>query len=196
MAKAPRLGFGKTRLAAEIGRVEAWRVNRAMQARTLRAANAGPWRTLLCVTPDCAVGRHFPGVWPGRIARLAQGAGGLGERLTRALARRRRVAVIGVDCPEVTPTRIASAFVALRCAPFAIGPAADGGFWILAARSGAEAALALAGVRWSTRHAAKDVMRNVGPHRIALLEQLQDVDTAADLRRWRQRSAIRASSGV
>lgn len=182
MAKAPLLGVGKTRLAAEIGAVQAWRINRALQARTMRAAMDPRWTTLLCVTPDDATGLHLPGVWPRQVRRIAQGGGDLGERLTRALGQHGRVGVIGTDCRDITRAHIASAFTALRRAPFALGPARDGGFWLLAARDGAAAAGAMAHVRWSTKHAAKDVIRNLGAENVALLATLRDVDVAADLK--------------
>jgi glycosyltransferase A (GT-A) superfamily protein (DUF2064 family) len=128
--------------------------------------------------------------------RLPQGRGDLGARMARALEGRRRVVMVGVDCPALTRKHIAGAFAALKRTPFALGPARDGGFWLIAARDGSAAARALRGVRWSTRHAAKDVLANLGVRNVAMLETLDDLDTLADLRRWRQRSAIRASSGV
>lgn len=201
MAKAPRIGVGKTRLAADIGRVEAWRVNRALQRRTLREACDPRWRTVLCVTPDSAVELALPSVWPRRqrLTREPQGDGDLGERMARALNGRRMVAMIGVDCPALKRSHIASAFAALKRAPFAIGPARDGGFWLIAARDGSNAAVAMRGVRWSTRHAASDVIANLGAAGVAQLETLADIDSAADLANarysWRF-DAKRPSRGV
>jgi uncharacterized protein len=182
MARTPRIGAGKTRLAAEVGRVEAWRINRALQARTMRVAVDPRWRTLLSVTPDESVHLDLPGIWPHDIERVGQGDGDLGVRLIRALARHGRVAVIGTDCRDISRAHIASAFAALRRAPFALGPAHDGGFWLLAARSGEAAAQAMRDVRWSTKHAASDVIRNLGAADVAMLATLRDVDVAADLR--------------
>lgn len=183
MAKAPRLGLGKTRLAAEVGRVEAWRVNRKLQARTMHAAADLRWRTLLCVTPDRDANLDLPGVWPRAIERIPQGGGDLGARLARVLRPRRFVAVIGADCIDLTSAHIASAFRALRRSPFALGRSRDGGFWLLAARDGSAAAGAMADVRWSTRHTARDVIRNLGADEVQLLATLRDVDVAADVRR-------------
>lgn len=199
MAKAPRVGFGKSRLAAELGAAEAWRINRALQSRTLREARDPRWRTLLCVTPDSAVALNLPAVWPRKdlykgVVRVPQGRGDLGARMARALKDRRRVAMIGVDCPALTRVHVAHAFAALKRAPFALGPASDGGFWLIAARDGSAAARVMEGVRWSTRHAARDVIGRLGVRNVAMLEMLRDVDTAADLRA--QRSAMRESRGV
>ena len=181
MARAPRLGAGKTRLAKEIGAVEALRINRALQAHTLRVARDSRWRTLLCVTPDAATDWRLPNVWPDDIPRIAQGEGDLGQRMARALAPHRAVAMIGADCPQLMSAHIASAFAALRRAPFALGPAADGGFWLIAARKGVDAGRAMTAVRWSTKFAARDVTANLGAKNVARLATLRDVDTAADL---------------
>ncbi len=184
MAKAPHVGVGKSRLAAEIGRTEAWRINRGLHAHTMRLTRDVRWAAVLCVAPDSAV-RQAIDVWPRNLARAAQGGGDLGARLARALKGRRSVAVIGTDCPHVTPAHIAQAFAALRRAPFALGPAHDGGFWLLAARSGDAGARGMAKVRWSGPHAAKDVLRNLGARNVALLPTLRDIDVAEDLRVYR-----------
>jgi glycosyltransferase A (GT-A) superfamily protein (DUF2064 family) len=181
MARAPRIGAGKQRLAKEAGRVEAWRINRALQAKTLRAAKDPRWMTLLCVTPDAARRLTLPGVWPVGVPRIAQGAGDLGARLARAVKGRRRVAIIGADAPLLTRALIAAAFRALARARFAVGPAHDGGFWILAARRGDAAARAMRGVRWSAPETLDDVLARL-PACPALLPALRDVDTLAD---WR-----------
>jgi glycosyltransferase A (GT-A) superfamily protein (DUF2064 family) len=191
MAKAPRLGQGKSRLARDVGRVEALRINRGMHALTMRATLDPRWRTHLYLTPD---GSHRIALWPRHVPRASQGEGDLGARLARALAQRRCVAVVGTDCPAMTRAHVASAFRALRRKPFALGPAEDGGFWLLAARDGAAAARAMQGVRWSTPHAASDVMLALGAHNVARLALLRDVDTIADWRAYR--SAMRASNGA
>ena len=181
MARAPRLGQGKSRLAKEIGRAEAWRINRALQALTLARVIDSRWRVVLVVTPDNARTLALPEVWPRGIERRAQGRGDLGARMARAARRERRIALIGTDCPGVTRTHIAAAFRALTRRAVAIGPTEDGGFWIFAARRGAEAARAFAGVRWSSADTLSDVLGRLG-REPAELVTLRDVDVAAD---WR-----------
>lgn len=191
MLRAPGVGRGKSRLAAGVGRAEAWRIQRMLQARTLRIAHDRRWRTILCVTPDNAVRAAIDG-WPRTMMRVAQGPGDLGARLKRALRGRRHVAVIGADSPQVTRAHIASAFAALKRGAFAIGPCTDGGFWILAARDGDAAAAAMTGVRWSSAHTLDDVLGRLGALPIELAT-LRDVDTAADwatLRRTAGRTPV------
>lgn len=192
MAKAPLLGCGKSRLAANVGAVEALRINRFLHRRAMAAAQDRRWRTVLAAAPDRAVRLSLPGVWPPTLERVAQGDGDLGARLARAVLRARgAVAVIGTDCPALTRAHVWSAFAALTRAPFAIGPARDGGFWIFAARDPRQAANAFVGVRWSTAQAAADVVaRAPGP--VARLAELGDVDEIEDWRdhcrnRWRDK---------
>jgi len=198
MAKTPRLGVGKTRLARGMGRAAALRVNRFLQARTMRMLAGDPrWRLLLLVSPDRDIHACAPGVWPRTISRAGQGRGDLGARLARAFARlgRRPAAVIGVDCPDQDRRRVATAFRAGRRFGAALGPTLDGGFWILAVRHARAAAPAFAHVRWSTPHACADMARALGG--AAYVDTLQDVDEVEDWRAFLQRAATRAgrSSG-
>jgi hypothetical protein len=191
MLRAPGVGRGKSRLAAGVGRAEAWRIQRLLQARTLRIAHDRRWRTILCVTPDSAVRAPISG-WPARMERIVQGPGDLGARLSRALRGRKDVAVIGTDCPQLTRGHIAEAFAALKRAAFAIGPCTDGGFWILAARDGDAAAGAMAGVRWSCAQTLDDVLGRLGALP-AELATLRDVDTAADLATLRRARSLKTT---
>ncbi len=187
MAKTPRIGHGKSRLAREAGRVAAWRINRALHAHTLRVASDTRWTTVLAVSPDRDVGVVLPGVWPSRTIRRAQGAGDLGARLARVMTRfRGPVAVIGTDCPDVMRRDLASAFMALGRARVVIGPASDGGFWILAARRGRDVADAFRDVRWSSVHTLADVESKLREP-VAHLRTLSDIDTLADWRAYQRR---------
>lgn len=187
MAKAPALGRGKVRLARAVGRLTALRINRTMQAHTLRIACAGSWKTLLAVTPDRAALARLPGVWPLNLVYVTQGGGDLGARLTRVMGRvQGRVAVIGTDCPDITARDVAIAFKALGRARVAVGPAKDGGFWILAARRAGDVIRAFSGVRWSSAHTLSDLEERLHL-RAARLRTLSDVDTIEDWRAYRMR---------
>ena len=131
---------------------------------------------MLAVTPDHARFRL-----PVRVARIPQGGGDLGVRMDRAFRRfpHGRVAIIGCDIPDAGPSDALAAFRALGSAHAAFGPAADGGYWLVA-MSPRRPAHPFAAVRWSTEHALADTLANFGGRRVALLRTLHDVDTAAD----------------
>jgi uncharacterized protein len=179
-ARAPRLGAVKRRLAREIGERAALCFHLATLTRLTRALAADRrYRTVLAITPDRARVRL-----PVRVARIPQGGGHLGIRMHRAFRRfpRRRVALIGSDIPDAGPADVRAAFRALGSAQAAFGPAADGGYWLVAL-SPRRPALPFASVRWSSEHALADTLANFVGRQVAMLRTLHDVDTAADLRR-------------
>lgn len=183
-ARAPAIGVGKSRLARDVGRVEAWRIYRAMSARLLERLKDPRWRLVVRIAPDRG---RLPGA-----ATEAQGPGDIGARLERALKRHGRgpVAVVGTDAPEVGPAQVARAFRAARGRGAAIGPAEDGGFWILALSPARARRIAFEGVRWSTPHAFADTLAALGG-RAAILETLADVDDGEGLKAWRARASRR-----
>ena len=175
-ARAPRLGTVKRRLARDVGDRAALRFYNANLNRLLHAlARDRRFHTLLAYTPDRATAR-----WPVPVPRIVQGSGDLGQRMARACARYRRVAIVGTDIPELAADDVAAAFRALGHAQAAFGPAADGGYWLVAL-SPRRPAHPFAGVRWSTEHALSDTLANFRRHHVARLRTLRDVDTAADL---------------
>ncbi len=176
-ARAPRLGTVKRRLARDVGDRAALRFYRANLARLLRALRRDRrFRTVLAVTPDRVRVR-----WPVRMPVVKQGSGDLGQRMHRACAGRRRVAIVGTDIPDLCADDVAMAFRALGRAHAAFGPAKDGGYWLVAL-SPRRPARPFAGVRWSTEHALADTLANFGGRRVALLRTLRDLDTASDLK--------------
>ncbi len=185
-AKAPVIGGAKTRLAAGIGKVQAWRRHRAMMATLMRALKDCRWRTVLAVSPDRATEARFPGVWPARIKRIQQGSGGLGVRQARVFAHGKGpVCVIGTDAPQVTRRDIATAFAALKRHDAVIGPAEDGGYWLLALNTPIPPAV-FDNIRWShadTRTDLEAQLERFGLSRIHHLRQLRDIDVAEDLKR-------------
>lgn len=226
-AKAPVIGGAKSRLAAGIGQVPAWRIYRAMLSALTRRLRDSRWDLVLAVAPDRAVRRRFPGAWPEDLARVPQGGGDLGERQARVFSRWitpprpytrgegerapnpiasiRRSAVgrnvlsplkgrggvagaptvvIGADAPQLTRADIAAAFKALKRHDAVIGPAEDGGYWLLGLNAPAPAEL-FQSVRWSHEATLSDLesrMRALGLTRIAHLRTLRDVDEARDLK--------------
>ncbi len=118
-----------------------------------------------------------------------QGSGNLGERLraafTDAFARgHHSVTVIGSDCPEMTASDVVSAQEALQSADLVLGPAADGGYWLIAMKK-VESEL-FAGIDWSTAAVLAQTLERANGQglKVWLLRTLADVDTEEDWRRF------------
>lgn len=178
--KAPEAGRVKTRLAATMGAIPAAQLYRRMMAFTIARLRRGPWHLWLAVSPDAALSRQ--GIWPGSIPRVPQGGGDLGARL-RSVARSvppGPVVIIGSDCPAVTPGDIETAFRSLTRAQAVLGPAEDGGYWLIGIKRPL-ARTVFQGVRWSGPHAMADTLAGFRSRRVAFLRTLRDVDTTEDL---------------
>jgi rSAM/selenodomain-associated transferase 1 len=196
-ARAARYGAVKSRLARDLGPLETLRFYRTTLARILRTIGTDPrWQTTIALTPDAAVdaGDHLTG----GLRLKTHGGGDLGARMVRALrgAGARPALIIGSDIPDITPARISAAFRALGRAPFVLGPAADGGYWLIGARHPERLPRnTLAGIRWSSVHARADTIAALGADRVAILPfELEDIDDVQAHRRWRARSAARGTA--
>lgn len=182
MAKAPRAGRIKQRLAASVGAVSAARFYRTCLTHTLMRLGRDPrWRMVLAVSPD---GDVIAPYWPRGIERVAQGGGDLGTRMQRLFRRLPPgpAIIVGSDIPAIRPSDIASAFRLLGKSDAVFGRAADGGYWLVGLRRCPRVLSPFANVRWSSLHALADTLRNFAGLRIAFAATLSDVDTGEDYR--------------
>ncbi|MGH6989704.1 MAG: TIGR04282 family arsenosugar biosynthesis glycosyltransferase, partial [Stellaceae bacterium] len=184
MVRRPVAGTVKTRLAQRIGTVEALRFYRVVTARLLREIGRDRrWRTVLAVTPDRA---RMDRCWPADMTRIPQGGGDLEVRLRRLFDTMPRgsVIVVGSDIPNIRAIDIAAAFGALGAHDAVLGPAEDGGYWLVGLKRQPATPKAFGNVRWSTGHALADTVRNLGAARIGYVRTHFDVDTREDWMRW------------
>jgi uncharacterized protein len=192
-AKVPRLGTVKSRLAADLGMVEALRIYRGLAEGTLRPLSRDPrWQTYLALTPDRLALTGFNWSQYGAV-RLAQGPGDLGDRLGRLnqdLAPG-PVVFIGTDLPNISQDRIARAFKALGDHDAVIGPAGDGGYWLIGFKRRPKIPHVLDNIRWSNPDTLNDTLRNIEKEiptaRVKMLEQLDDIDDIQSYQKWQKK---------
>ncbi|MEM8553785.1 MAG: TIGR04282 family arsenosugar biosynthesis glycosyltransferase [Pseudomonadota bacterium] len=182
MVKEPKPGRVKTRLGRDIGMTAAAWWFRHQCARLLRRLQDPRWDLLLAVSPgrDGMQSR----AWPRHIHRWPQGRGDLGDRMGRAFrhAPGGPLVIVGADIPGITSFHIAEAFRALGDHDAVVGPAPDGGYWLIGlARRVPPPPQLFDRVRWSTEHALDDTLATLRGLRVACVATLNDVDTAADL---------------
>ncbi|HET6545794.1 MAG TPA: DUF2064 domain-containing protein [Rhodanobacteraceae bacterium] len=177
----------KTRLAATLGAPLAAEFHRLTAAAIEAVARAAGPRLELAVHWAVAERDALDApCWSG-FPRLWQGEGELGARLDRIYStlqpRHGRVLMIGVDSPQITVNLLEEALARLddHATPFALGPAVDGGFWLIAGR------IPVATNRWQTVHyssrrTAGELIAQLAPlGNVARLPTLVDVDTSDDL---------------
>lgn len=183
MVREPRAGRVKTRLARDVGVVAATHFYRhAAASLATRLGRDRRWRLLLAVTPDIDTRSR---AWPAHLPRAAQRGGDLGARLHRLFRALPPgpVVVIGSDSPAIRPHHIGSAFRALGAHDAAIGPAPDGGYWLIGLKRFPRVERVFDRVRWSTSAALADTLANLSGKRVAMLDEIADVDDAASLAR-------------
>lgn len=195
-AKDPGTRPVKTRLAACLGAARARAVYLLCLEATVAAAASRPWALdpVLYVEGDGeGLARRLG--WSGRT--LAQPAGGLGERMLAAFAHAGGPAlVVGSDAPELTGELLEDAARRLGPGRVVLGPAVDGGFWLLGA-AGPEPALFRDMTYSHPEVLAQTLARARGEGRsIELLAILEDLDTEADLRRLDARLDGRGPLGI
>ena len=185
--KVPRLGTVKTRLARDIGHVNACAFYRTLVKTILnRFGTDKRWQRWIAITPDHdALPRNIrSGTWN----IISQGGGDLGARMNRIMQclPPGPAVITGSDIPGIRPHHIAKAFERLGNDDAVFGPATDGGYWLVGLKRRPTVPEIFMNVRWSSEHALADTLANfgIGQH-IALLEELEDIDDGPAYHRWR-----------
>lgn len=196
-AKAPVRGHVKTRLAGAVGDDAALAAYREMVERTLSVAGeARRRRTVASIELWCTPDATHPELveWArrhGATLHVQQGDD-LGARMRHALseglARGDLPILVGTDCPAIDAAYLASASAALDANDAVLGPVEDGGYALVGL---ARDVNAFSGIAWSTPAVMADTRAALAcaNARWAELPALWDVDTAADLERWRSARA-------
>lgn len=199
LARGPSPGRCKRRLGTGLGIRAAAAVHDRLCRHTL-AAVAGARLpagadTVLAVQGmgQRAARRWARARWPreGPDLRIVeQGKGSLGTLMQRQLMRARweganRVVLLGSDLPALESGDLAAAFLALERSPLVLGPARDGGYWLIGL-AGRWPAL-FAGIAWGTSQVLGQTLAAAEAAGLSatLLTQRGDLDRPADLERWR-----------
>lgn len=200
VAKYPEPGAVKTRLAAHIDAQAATRLYRAFLGDLAQRFGAAQARDGYTLRWACAPGRQPP-----EALRAFVGAGGdifpqrgadFADRLyaiacDTCAAGYRRLVIISSDSPHLPAGVVADAFAALDDADVVLGPAEDGGYYLIglplyASDEGAEAPPDLfRGIRMSTETVCAETF--IRAHDLGLTVELLaptfDIDEAPDLAR-------------
>jgi hypothetical protein len=185
LLRPPVLGRVKTRLAKGIGEEQALAVYQRLMSHTLDVAAPLPcakaaWWSEEPLLPDPAAALGF--------AVRIQANGDLGERMAQAFAEgfskgHTPVLIIGTDCPGISTALLTQAIDALNEHDAVLGPANDGGYYLLGLREPLPALFT--NKQWSTSSVLAATVAELEHHglRCYLLPELVDVDTLEDLQK-------------
>lgn len=183
VAKAPVQGLAKTRIAAEVGVGAAADLAAAALLDTLDTVVGSGMTVVVALTGDverAARADELQAVLAGLVV-VPQVGTTFGERLARAHCDADGgggVLQVGMDSPQLRVDDLTEAADRLSDHASVLGPAEDGGWWLLGVRRGSDAS-ALATVEMSTSTTRQHTLE-VLPAPTALLRTVRDVDTWAD----------------
>lgn len=187
--KAPVPGRVKTRLAPALGprgAAEAYRRMAGAVASELQRLRGHRVVWVYDAHPDFPdlawLALDSAEIWP-------QAAGDLGERLAAAFERAFRegggsVCAVGMDSPGLPAERFREARDALGAADVVLGPAEDGGYYLIGLAAWRPELFQ--DIPWSTDRTLSETLRRAETLglKVALLPPYFDVDTPADYERW------------
>lgn len=191
--KAPRPGGVKTRIAHSLGPEAACAIYRELVGQVLLNLRNHPDLELRFTPEDPqATADILTWLRPGWTAH-SQGPGDLGQRMANAIRHGLErqypaVIVIGSDCPEVHSNDIQNAAQALSDgADVVLGPAEDGGYWLIAAKT--DVPSLFTGIDWSTERVLQQTLdaAEAAHLKVQQLRTLRDIDTAQDWEAYRKR---------
>lgn len=183
-AKNPVLGKVKTRLAATVGDEKALSVYRELLQHTCDVSAQVDANKLVFYSDFI----NNKDLWdqPNYIKKL-QKEGDLGTRMSDAfentLKENTKVIIIGTDCKELTPDILSQAFNTLNYVDVVIGPAFDGGYYLIGMKTMEESLFQ--GIDWSTSSVLEQTVNKLNRQKLSyvLLKTLSDIDTEEDLKK-------------
>jgi rSAM/selenodomain-associated transferase 1 len=192
-AKAPRIGRVKTRLARTLGDDAALGLYRAFVADLLETLSGAGWPVVVCHHPAGAEEVMRSWLGGGWTFRPQEGED-LGERMANALAAAfgngiRQALVVGGDLPDLPQTIFTSAFRGISRNGAALGPASDGGYYLIGFSAAAFRPGVFRGIPWGTGAVYRQTLARMAEYGLfpAILPVWNDVDTEKDL--WSLRGA-------
>src|SRR5437764_2361189 len=128
----------------------------------------------------------------GRYPTAMQTGQTLGDRIAMAFSERfffhrtEKCVAIGVDDPRLSRATIEHAFALLDSCEWVLGPATDGGYYLIGCRGGAFDSRVFAGVEWGSSSVLRETLARIAAAQqtVAMLPERYDIDVEDDLRRF------------
>jgi rSAM/selenodomain-associated transferase 1 len=187
--KNPEKGKVKSRLAAVIGDDSALSLYKNLVAQMLSILKGGTFPLYICFFPKNA--QKPIKNWLGREYRyIPQNGKDLGERMRNSFVDgfamgHKRVVLIGSDIPDLPMKYIEEAFQSLKRMDAVIGPAYDGGYYLIGFKDKTFSPQVFEGIAWGTKSVFDETMKKLKRFRRAVhtLPCQRDIDTVEDLKR-------------
>lgn len=188
MARSPEAEHVKTRIAQEAGVDAAKSIYRELLANTILVVGELP-RNVRRIVAWTEFANDYPlsTAW----TEWLQPEGTLGERMAWAIGKSfvegaEKVVLIGADCPTLNQHVLAQAFDALEHVPVVLGPAEDGGYYLVG--SNRVVTELFPPLHWGRSDVLQKTLESLDAASVSyrLLEKKYDVDRLQDWLRWKK----------
>jgi len=182
------LGAVKTRIGKTLGEEKALEIYKELLEYTESVLDRVSYRRYIFWDREISTSReYFSG---NSYIHKIQNGEGLGERMESAfleiLKIHKKVLIIGTDCPNLTEHHLEEAFSSLATFDFCIGPAYDGGYYLLGLKR--FSSNWFRNISWSTGKVYGETLDRAEEMQLNgfTLPILSDVDTEEDYYRWKE----------
>lgn len=178
----PELGKVKTRLAVSIGNEKALAVYKFLLKHTHQISHAIPFDKAIYYSEH----KRENDIWSeGNYQKHIQQGVDLGERMNNAFIDSftdgyDKVVIIGSDIPDLTEKHILEAFQKLDENDVVLGPAKDGGYYLLGMKK--VHSKIFENKNWGTDSVRAKTMKDLEKVTVHLLEELNDIDVYEDIK--------------
>ncbi len=177
------LGRVKTRLAASIGDAEALKVHKALMQQTINQTSQCTCDKVVYYSDAIDANDLFS---KNEFRQEVQSGKELGARMQGAFTAEfshgyTSIVIIGTDCPELDEASISLAFKQLEVSDVVVGPALDGGYYLLGLSAMHNELFE--GIAWSTSSVLSETIQIAERLSLsmAFTPEKRDIDTFEDL---------------
>jgi rSAM/selenodomain-associated transferase 1 len=178
----PELGKGKRRLAATVGDEAALSIYQFLLDHTVKITSQLYAEKLVYYSEEI----WQNDIWDEkRFGKKLQKGDDLGARMAQAFHEGfqnqfEKIIIIGSDMLDLSQVDLEKAFKALETNDFVVGPAEDGGYYLLGMQKHTPALFK--NKDWGTETVLRDTLADLSNEKVALLETRNDVDNYEDIK--------------
>lgn len=181
-ARNPEPGKVKTRLAADLGDDTALQIYKDLLRHTEKVSSAVNCDKAVFFTQKVSADPFFEG---SEFRKEMQTGKDLGERMKNAFSEGfskgySKIIIIGTDLFELEQQDLETAFSKLEDHDYVIGPAEDGGYYLLGMKKLNQAIFS--NKTWSTENVLSETLQDMKDEKVFLLKEKNDIDVFDDLK--------------
>jgi hypothetical protein len=177
--RKPVLGQVKTRLAKDLGEEKTLKVYEALVLHTLEISKNQDFDVIPYYFPEIPSSHAFQD-----FECYVQSGKDLGEAMHNAFDEMfskgyEQLVIIGSDCFQLSSSHLKKSFDSLQNSEYVIGPAKDGGYYLLGMKALNQDLFK--GIEWSTSNVFQHSIQKLKEHSVHVLQELNDIDDINDL---------------